>query len=53
MVRGCLAMRKDRGYKEARKLMAERYSQSYKIATAHFNCVINGQSIRAEDGLAL
>lgn len=53
LVRSCLAMQKDRGYKEARKLLADRYGQSYKIATAYVDRVINCQPIRSEDGPAL
>ena len=53
LVRSCLAMQEDRGYNEARKLLAERYGQSYKIATAYVDRVINGQPIRTEDGPAL
>ncbi|KAK3744012.1 hypothetical protein QZH41_004822 [Actinostola sp. cb2023] len=53
LVRSCLAMREETGYTEARKLLAERYGQPYKIATAYVDRVINGQPIRAEDGPAL
>ncbi|KAK3737962.1 hypothetical protein QZH41_000763 [Actinostola sp. cb2023] len=53
LVRSCLAMREETGYTEARKLLAERYGQPYKIATAYVDHVINGQPIRAEDGPAL
>ena len=53
LVQSCLAMQEDRGYKEARKLLAERYGQSYKIATAYVNRVINGQPIRTDDGPTL
>ena len=53
LVRSCLAMKENKGYDEARKLLAERYGQSYKIATAYVDRVINGQPIRAEDGPAL
>ena len=54
LVRSCLAcMQEDRGYNEARKLLAERYGQPYKIATAYVDRVINGQPIRTEDGPAL
>ena len=42
-------MQENRDYKEARKLLAERYGQSYKITTAYVNHVINGQPIRTED----
>ena len=51
LVRSYLVM--DRGYNEARKLLAERYDQPYKIATAYVDRVINGQPIRSEDGPAL
>ena len=53
LVRSCLAMQEDRGYKEARKLLAERYGQSYKIVTAYLDRVVNGQPICSEDGPAL
>ena len=53
LVRSCLAMREDVGYSEARRLLAERYGQPFKIATAYVDRVINGQPIRAEDGPAL
>ena len=46
-------MQEDRGYNEARKLLAERYGQPYKIATAYVDRVINGQLIRSEHGPAL
>ena len=46
-------MREDDGYREARRLLAERYGQSYKIASAYVDRVINGQPIRAKDGPAL
>ena len=53
LVRSCLAMPEDRGYKEAKRQLTERYGQPYKIATAYVDRVINGQPIRAEDGSAL
>ena len=53
LVRSCLTMREDKGYDEARKLLADRYGQPYKIATAYVDRIINGQPIRAEDGAAL
>ena len=52
LVRSCLVMQEDRGYNEARKLLAERYGQPHKIATAYVDRVINGQPIRSEDGPA-
>ena len=41
------------GYNEAKRLLAERYGQSYNIATAYVDRVINGVPIRAEDGPSL
>ena len=52
LVWSCLAMR-DIGYSEARRLLAERYGQLLKIATAYVDHVINAQPIHAEDGPAL
>ena len=34
LMRSCLAMDPEEGYREARKLLKQRYGQSYKIATA-------------------
>ena len=53
LVKSCLVMQEDRGYKETRKLLAERYGQSYKITTVYVDCVINGQPIHSEDDPAL
>ena len=50
LVRSCLTMPDDIGYKEARRLLAELYGQPYNIATAYVDRVINGAPIRAEDG---
>ena len=46
-------MREDKGYREARNPLAERYGQLYKIASVYVDCVINGQSIHGEDGTIL
>lgn len=35
LMKSCLSMRDDEGYVEARKLLKERYGQSYRIAAAH------------------
>ena len=53
LMRSCLAMDSDRGYQEARKLLAKRYGQPYKIASAYVDRVTNGSAIKAEDGTAL
>ena len=52
LVRSCLAMREDVGYSVARRLLADRYGQPFKIATAYVDRVIKGQPIHAEDGPA-
>ena len=46
-------MREDEGYQEARRLLRERYGQSYKIAAAHVKRLVEGPAIRADDGSAL
>ena len=53
LMRSCLAMDSDRGYQEARKLLAKRYGQPYKIVSAYVDRVTNGSAIKAEDGTAL
>ena len=53
LVRSCLTMPDAIGYKEARRLLAERYGQPYNIATAYVDRVINGAPIRTEDGPSL
>ncbi|XP_068716993.1 uncharacterized protein [Montipora capricornis] len=35
LMRSCLSMQPDEGYREARRLLKERYGQSYKIASAY------------------
>ncbi|KAL9980361.1 hypothetical protein ACROYT_G008936 [Oculina patagonica] len=53
LMRSCLAMDSDKGYLEARKLLAKRYGQPYKIASAYVDRVTNGPVIKAEDETAL
>ena len=53
LMRSCLAMDSEEGYREARKLLAKRYGQPYKIASAYVERVTNGPAIKAEDGTAL
>ena len=53
LMRSCLAIDSERGYQEARKLLAKRYGQPYKIASAYVDRVTNGSAIKAEDGTAL
>ena len=37
---------------EARRLLQERYGQNYKIATAHVKKLVDGPTIRTDDGPA-
>ena len=53
LMRSCLSMREEEGYVEARRLLKERYGRSYKIAAAHVKRLIDGPSIKPEDGSAL
>ncbi|XP_068675575.1 uncharacterized protein [Montipora foliosa] len=53
LIRSCLAMDSEEGYREAQKLLAKRYGQPYKIASAYVERVTNGPAIKAEDGAAL
>ena len=53
LMRSCLAMDSEEGYREARKLLAKRYGQPYKIASAYVERVTNGPAIKEEDGAAL
>ena len=49
----CLVIDLEERYQEARKLLAKRYRQLYKIASAYVERVTNGPAIKAEDGAAL
>ena len=49
LMRSCLAMDPEEGYHEARKLLKQRYGQSYKIATAYVDKVTKGPAIKSED----
>ena len=53
LMKSCLSMRDDQGYQEAKRLLKERYGQSYKIAAAHVRRLVDGPAIRADDGSAL
>ena len=47
-MRSCLTMNAEDGYREARRLLKERYGQDYKIASAYIDRVTTGPPIRAE-----
>ena len=53
LMRNCLAMDSEKGYREARKLLTKRYGQPYRIASACVERVTNGPAIKSEDGAAL
>ncbi len=53
LMRSCLSMPPEKGYKAARQLLKSRYGQNYKIAVACITKVIHGPPIKAEDGPAL
>ena len=53
LMRSCLSMREQEGYAEAKRLLKARYGQRYKIAAAHVKRLIEGPSIKSEDGTAL
>ena len=44
LTHSCLAMDQEEGYPEARKLLKQRYGQSYKITTAYVDKVTKGPS---------
>ena len=47
-MRSCLTMNAKDGYREARRLLKERYGQDYKIASAYVDRATTGPPIRAE-----
>ena len=53
LMKSCLSMREDQGYKEARRLLKERYGQDYRVASAHVQRLTDGSPIKSEDGAAL
>ena len=52
-MKGCLSMKSDEGYFEARLLLKELYGQGYKIATALVDRVVSGPAVKHEDSNAL
>ncbi|CAB3997411.1 PREDICTED: uncharacterized protein LOC107342904 [Paramuricea clavata] len=53
LMKSCLSMKPSEGYMEATRLLRERYGQSYQIASAHVNRLINGPVIKPDDGVEL
>ena len=52
-MRSCLPKKDGEGYREARKLLSERFGQPYKIACALVDKIANGPTIKADDGAGL
>ena len=48
LMRSCLTMNAEDGYREARRLLKERYGQDYKIASAYVDRLTTGPPTRAE-----
>ena len=46
-------MHEEEGYDEARRLLKERFGQSYRVAAAHVQRLITGLPIKNKDGIAL
>ena len=53
LMRSCLSMKPEEGYKTARTLLKSHYGQSYKIATALVDRITKTPQIKNEDGPAL
>ena len=53
LVKSCLSMSEDSGYRTARALLQKSYGSSYKIASAYVEKLSSGPAIKAEDGEAL
>ena len=53
LVKSCLTMKAEIGYREARSLLKKRYGQSYRIASAYVDKLAKGPPIKSEDGEAL
>ena len=53
LVKSCLTMNPEEGYREARSLLKQRYGQGYRIATAYVDRLTRVPPIKAEDNAAL
>ena len=53
LVRSCLTMSPEEGYREARRLLKEKYGQNYKIAAAYVDQLTKGPPLKTGDGGAL
>jgi hypothetical protein len=53
LIRSCLTMKSEDGYRKARSLLKQRYGQNYRIATAYIDRIVNSPPIKDEHGTAL
>jgi hypothetical protein len=53
LMRSCLPISPEEGYKEARRLLKTKYRRNYQIATAYVERVTNYPAIKSEDGESL
>ena len=53
LVRSCLTMEGEEGYREARRLLKSKYGQSYRVATSYVDKLTNSPQIKADDSAAL
>ena len=53
MVRSCMYLEPEEGYRKAKKLLEARFGQKHNIAMAYIDQVTNGPNIKAEDAECL
>jgi len=51
LMRSCLAMDLNEGYREAQKLLVKRYGSPYKIASAYVERATNGNALQSVSAL--
>ena len=49
LIRSCLFMKEDKGYRDASRSLLERYGRIYRIATAFVERIMNGSPFKVED----
>lgn len=53
LIRSCLHMDPDKGYRKAKKLSKEHFGNEYRISVAYINKALSWSTIKADDGEAL
>lgn len=53
LVRSCLHMDQEQGYREAKNLLKEHFGNEYRISVAYINKALSWPTIKADDGEAL